>query len=132
MPVSEAKSAPAGAPLLFPTICLTASLIFILLLNRRACESLATKCLQFIHQCYTTAKDHISQQWFAVPHAAMATEIELRYGLLTPSDTPTGSSFGDDDGYNRLDWENGDGWVDILVDNYVRWLMDSDWDDDTW
>jgi hypothetical protein len=63
----------------------------------------------------------------------MANELELRYGLLTPSDTPTGSSFGDDDdGYNRLDWENGDGWVDILVDNYVRWLMDSDWDDDTW
>ncbi|KAJ5980890.1 hypothetical protein N7481_008188 [Penicillium waksmanii] len=132
--MAEPKSVTAGAPLVFPIICLTASLLFILLLNRRACESLATKCHQFIYQSYITAKDQVFQQWFALPHnTATTNELELRYGLLTPSDTPTGSSFGDeDDEYNRLDWESGNGWIDILVDNYVRWLMDSDWDDDTW
>ncbi|CAI7611939.1 unnamed protein product [Penicillium pancosmium] len=134
IPMAEPKIAPVGAPLLFPILCLTASLIFILLLNRRACESLANKCLQSIYQSYIIAKDQIFQQWFALPHnTATANELELRYGLLTPSDTPTGSTFGDEnDEYIRMDWESGDGWIDILVDNYVRWLMDSDWDDDTW
>lgn len=122
----ETKSAIASAPLLFPILCLTASLIFVLLRNRRTCKSLTTECFRLIHLSYITTKDLIFQQCFAIPPTEIANELELRYGLLTPSDTPTGSSFGsEDDEDNRLDWESGDGWIDVLIDNYVRWLMDS-------
>lgn len=82
----------AGAPLLFPILCLTAALIFTITLNRSALKALVVKSHQFICRSYLRAKTKI-QQWARRYHSTITTNgtTEGHYELVASPDLPSAS-----------------------------------------
>lgn len=128
-----------SAPLWYPILCLTATLIFLVLRNWHECKTFTITCYQIICQPWKTAENIISRPWNRLNGNTFSSEeTEEGYELVASPDMLNESSsdaefqslasYTSENSYqlsDLSDYEDGkplfwEGWIEFLIDKYAE------------